>query len=111
MAEQVFTKLYYQIGEVASILGESVSLVRFWTDNFPKWVKPKRTQNKNNRLYRPEDIRTLQLIHYLVKEQRMTLEGAARRIEENREGLDKKMEIVNKLKQIRASLEEVRKEL
>ena len=35
-------KLYYSIGEVAGILGETVSLVRFWSNSFPKFIKPKR---------------------------------------------------------------------
>ena len=28
-------KLYYTIGETAEILGESTSLVRFWSNSFP----------------------------------------------------------------------------
>lgn len=105
-------KLYYQIGEVAAILGESVSLVRFWTDSFPKWVKPKRTENKNNRLYRPVDIENLKTIHYLVKEQGMTLEGAARRLENgDKEGVDLKAEVVDRLNAIRAMLVKVQEGL
>ena len=40
-------KLYYSIGEVAGILGESVSLVRFWSNSFPKFIKPKRNAKGN----------------------------------------------------------------
>ena len=29
-------KLYYTISEVAKELGESVSLVRFWSNSFPR---------------------------------------------------------------------------
>lgn len=100
-------KLYYSISEVADILGETVSLVRFWSNSFSRYVKPKRTQNKNNRLYDAAAVRNLQLIHYLVKEQGMTLEGAARRLEENKEGLDNRLEVITRLKDIRAELQQI----
>ena len=69
-------RLYYTISEVAQILGESVSLVRFWSNSFPKFVNPKRNA-KGNRLYTKADLEALSQIHYLVKEQGLTLEGAA----------------------------------
>ncbi|MBO4570777.1 MAG: MerR family transcriptional regulator [Bacteroidales bacterium] len=100
-------KLFYSISEVAGILGEKVSLVRFWTDYFPKFVKAKRTRNKNNRIYDEAAVKNLQLIHYLVKEQGMTLEGAARRLEENKEGLDNRFEVITKLQGIRAELQQI----
>ena len=48
-------KLYYSIGEAAGILGENVSLVRFWTDSFPEFLHPRRNA-KGNRMYRAEDV-------------------------------------------------------
>ena len=100
-------KLFYSISEVADILGEKVSLVRFWSEYFSKFVKAKRTQNKNNRIYDEAAIRNLQLIHYLVKDQGMTLEGAARRLEENKEGLDNRFEVISRLEGIRAELQQI----
>ena len=47
-------KLYYSIGEVAEILGESTSLVRFWSDSFPEFVRPERNK-KGNRKFTPAD--------------------------------------------------------
>ena len=66
-------KLYYSIGEVAEILGESTSLVRFWSDSFPEFVRPERNK-KGNRKFTPADVENLRIIHHLVKDQRMTLE-------------------------------------
>lgn len=100
-------KLYYSISEVAAILGESTSLVRFWSDKFSRYVRPKRTQNKKNRIYDEEAIRNLKLIHYLVKEQGMTLEGAANRLADNKEGLDNKSEVIERLKGIRSELQHI----
>ena len=53
-------KLYYTIGEAAEILGESTSLVRFWSNSFPKYIKPKRNA-KGNRLFTAEDMDCLSL--------------------------------------------------
>ena len=58
-------RLYYSIGEVAEMLGENVSLVRFWSDSFPKFVRPKRNA-KGNRMYSKDDIDMLNRIYFLV---------------------------------------------
>ena len=51
----IMEKYLYTIGEVAEILGESVSLVRFWSNEFSKFIKPQRNA-KGNRLYTKEDV-------------------------------------------------------
>lgn len=103
-------KVIYTIGEVAEALGESVSAVRFWTNSFSKFLKPKRNA-KGNRLYAPEDIETLKQIKMLVKEGGMTLEGASKRMSAERNAVKKKARVLDSLKSIRASLLEVRKSL
>ncbi|MCR5709928.1 MAG: MerR family transcriptional regulator [Bacteroidales bacterium] len=99
-------RIYYKIGEVAALLGEEVSTVRFWSDTFPRYVKPDRNA-KGNRLYRPEDLDNLRLIHYLTRIEGITLDGVARKLDENRDGLDHRRRIVEKLYGIRAKLAEV----
>ncbi len=53
------------MGEVAEMLGESTSLVRFWANEFPKFVKPHRNA-KGNRLFTKEDVESLLLFFVLV---------------------------------------------
>ena len=48
--EKSIEKLYYTIGEISEILGESTSLVRFWAQKFPDFIKPARNK-KGNRLF------------------------------------------------------------
>ncbi len=103
-------KLYYTIGEVAGILGESASLVRFWSNSFPKYIKPYRNA-KGNRMFTAGDIETLKQIHYLVKEKGYTLEGASKYLTANRTEVDKRVKVLDALKQIRLQLTEVRKSL
>ena len=99
-------KLYYKIGEVAEMLGEEVSTIRFWSDSFPRYVKPERNA-KGNRLYHPEDVDNIRLIHYLTRVEGLTLDGTARKLAENRDGLDHKRRIVEKLYGIRNQLSDI----
>ena len=103
-------KLYYTIGEVSEILGESSSLVRFWTNSFSRYLKPKRNA-KGNRLYTQEEIEVLKQIHLLVKVQGMTLDGAAKKMSSDKKAVDGKVKVLESLKSIREQLVEVRKSL
>ncbi len=103
-------KLYYTIGEVAEILGESTSLVRFWSNSFPKYIKPKRNA-KGNRLYTAEDLDCLKQVHLLVKEQGLTLEGASKKLAAERKKVDGRVKVLDSLKEIRSQLVDVKKSL
>ena len=103
-------KLYYTIGEVSEMLGESSSLVRFWTNSFSRYLKPKRNA-KGNRLYTQEEIEFLKQIHLLVKVQGMTLDGAAKKMSSDKKAVDGKVKVLESLRSIREQLVEVRKSL
>lgn len=100
-------KLYYTISEAAGILDESTSLVRFWSNSFPKYLKPHRNA-KGNRLFTAEDIDTLKQIHYLVKEKGLTLEGAEKAMAADRSKVDRNVRVLESLKSIRQQLKEVK---
>ena len=110
LKEKRVEKLYYTIGEVAILLGENTSLVRFWSDKFPEYIKPARNK-KGNRLFTSEDIKNFENIHYLVKEKGMTLEGAAKRMKDNKTGTDRSVEVIGKLNVIKEKLQEISKSL
>ncbi len=103
-------KMYFTIGEVSQMIGESTSLVRFWSDKFSDIIKPERNR-KGNRRYTAKDVDNIKLIYHLVKERGMTLEGALERIKNNREGLDNRVEVVERLKGVKEMLIEVSKSL
>ena len=103
-------KLYYTIGEVSEMLGENASLVRFWSNSFPKYIKPKRNA-KGNRLYTAEDLECLKQVHLLVKEQGMTLEGASKKLAADRKKIEGRVKALDSLKEIRKQLVAVRKSL
>ena len=103
-------KYLYTIGEVAEILNESVSLVRFWSNEFAKFIKPQRNA-KGNRLYTKEDIETFKHIHLLVKIEGLTLEGAAKRLKGEKKDVINKAKVLDTLKAIRMQLSEIKESL
>ncbi len=103
-------KLIYTMGEVAQLLGENTSAIRYWSNYFEKFIKPDRNA-KGNRLYHPEDVETLQQIQFLVKKQGLTLEGAALRLQQDRRSVEKQVKALTILKEIQAQLKAVRKAL
>ena len=103
-------KYLYTIGEVAEILGESTSLVRFWANEFPKFIKPQRTA-KGNRLFTKEDVETFKHIHLRVKFEGLTLEGAARRLKGERKDVINKARVLESLRSIRQQLAEIKEDL
>ena len=100
-------KLYYSAGEVADILGENVTLVRFWANTFPEFIRPQRNA-KGNRMFSEEDVDAFRRIHYLVRVRKMTLEGAARRMKEDGRKVASETKVIESLKTILARLEDVR---
>ncbi len=104
--ENYSKKIYYSISEVSEIIGENASLVRFWSDKFPTFVKPVRNK-KGNRLFTAKDVENLKLIHHFVKDLGMTLDGAARRLKQNATGEDKRLDVIMKLRAIKKMLLEV----
>lgn len=95
-------KLYYSIGEVAKAFDVNASLIRFWDKEFDQ-LKPKKNA-KGNRLFTPDDIKTLELIYHLVKERGFTLEGAKVHLKEAQKA---PMEVYD----VRAKLEAIKKQL
>lgn len=103
-------KYFYTVGEVAQVIGESTSLVRFWANEFPKFIKPQRNA-KGNRLFTKEDVDVFKRIHLMVKVEGLTLEGAAKRLKGEKKGAINKAKVLDSLKEIRQQLTEIRSEL
>lgn len=102
-------KLFYPIGEVAKRYNVNVSLIRFWEKEFDI-LNPKKNK-KGNRLFRKRDIDNLDIIFHLVKERGFTLEGAKKKLKENKKDTIDNISIVKKLKEIKGFLVELREEL
>ena len=109
LKEKPIEKLYYSIGEVATMFEVNVSLLRFWEKEFDI-LKPKK-KKKGKRLFTANDLNNLKIIYHLVKERGFTLDGAKKKLRENKDDTINNIEIVNRLKDIRQFLVEIRDEL
>ena len=96
---------YKTIGEVAEILqlkskkGQSLQThtIRYWEKEF-KQIKPK-IFNGNRRYYDEKNINLLKKVHFLLKDQGMTINGA-KKILNNKEPLKLDESINNSIKAV-----------
>jgi DNA-binding transcriptional MerR regulator len=95
ISEKQLTKLYYTIGEVATMFNVNTSLIRFWEKEFTI-IQPKKNK-KGNRLFTPKDIINFNNIYNLVKEQGFTLEGAKNALKINNLQNNKTAQIEDKI--------------
>lgn len=99
---------YYTIGEVAEMFRVNVSHIRFWTTEFKLKV---RTTRKGDRLYNPENIARLRLIHHLVKENKYTIKGAKEQLKAQAKVVSKQVDLKEKLNMLKQELERIKNNL
>ena len=102
-------KLYYSMGEVTEMFDVEASLIRYWCSQFT-CLRPKRNA-KGNRLFTQQDIERLKRIHHLLKEKKMTIEGAQKAMRKRNieaEEKDSDIELLEQLQSLRAMLVEMR---
>lgn len=105
-------KLYYTIGEVATMFNVNHSLIRFWEKEF-SIIQPKKNK-KGNRLFTPKDIENFNKIYHLVKIQGFTLEGAKKELKKKNSEVETSSQsesIIEKLEAIKEKLLQLRKTL
>jgi len=71
-------KLYFRIGEVEAITEVPAYVLRYWESEF-KLLRPKKNP-AGQRLYRKKDVELVLRIKTLLYEERLTLEGAKKRL-------------------------------
>ena len=87
----------------------NVTLLRFWEKEFDI-LKPKKNK-KGNRMFTTKDLDNLKIIYHLLKERGYTLEGAKKKLKENKDDTINNIEIVNRLKDIRQFLVKLKEQL
>ena len=104
--EVLFSKQYYPISQVAKWFRVNNSLLRFWENEFDI-LKPRKNR-KGDRLFRPEDIKNLQIIYYLLRQKKYTIAGARKYIKNNRKTVDTNMKILQTLNDFKKFLLELK---
>ncbi len=105
-------KFYYSMGEVTEMFDVEPSVIRYWCKQF-SCLNPKRNA-KGNRLFTAQDIERLKRIYHLLKEKRMTIEGAQKAMRKKNfvvEGDDADVALLEQLQVVRSMLVEMRDSL
>ena len=100
--EILFQKQYYSISEVAEWFNMKPSLLRFWENEFDI-LKPRKNK-KGDRLFRPEDVKNLRIIYYLLRQQKYSVEGANQFLKDNQKKAELQIHLVNSLTKFRSFL-------
>ena len=100
-------KLFYRIKEVAYLLDEPVSTVRYWESVFPQ-VSP---STKGVRQYTEREIEILRTIKHLLRDKGLTIEGAQAQLKVKQSPLELRADTLTRLREIRSRLEALRKAL
>jgi DNA-binding transcriptional MerR regulator len=107
--EILFQKQYYSIGQVAEMFHANHSLIRMWSNEFEGIIQTRKNK-KGDRYFRPEDVKTLQLIHHLIRERKFTIQGARDFLKKNK-NVNAHYEMVASLQKIKSFLLEIKASL
>lgn len=106
--EELFKKTYYRIGEVSAMLHEQTSLIRYWTNEFK--ISNLRKNRKGDRYFRPQDVKTLYLIHHLLRVRKFTIEGAREFLKDEKAAMAK-FETIESLEKLKLFLQQLKDNL
>ena len=102
-------KKYYSIREVADQLKVPQSTLRFWEKEIHN-LQPGKSAGGTRR-YVQKDIDLLKQIKFLIEDQHLTLAGVNERLATHRDIDEKRMMVIEKLKEVRKELQAIRLEL
>ena len=105
----LFQKQYYSIGQVAEMFHVNHSLIRMWSNEFDNFIQTRKNK-KGDRYFRPEDVKTLQLIHHLLRHRKFTMQGARDFLKKNKNA-DERYAMMQSLEKIKSFLLEIKASL
>jgi DNA-binding transcriptional MerR regulator len=104
--EILFQKQYYSISIVAKWFRLNTSLLRAWDNEFDI-LKPRKNR-KGDRLFRPEDVKNIQLIYQLLRHKKYTVEGAKEYIKAHKKQADVQLHLGQTLQKFKSFLLEMK---
>ena len=98
-------KRYFTIGEVSDLCAVKPHVLRYWEQEFPHHLKPRKRRG-NRRYYQRQDIILIRQIRSLLREHGLTISGARQRLsgEEAKVDVSQSQQII---RQLRVELEDV----
>jgi DNA-binding transcriptional MerR regulator len=98
-------KIFFSIKETSEIVGESEPTLRYWESEFQNIISPKRNEG-GTRFYSPKDIEDIRLVRFLLRERKLTIEGARKVLKNNKESVEKQAKLLQHLRHIHGELKE-----
>jgi len=103
-------KRYFRIGEVSRIIGVEPYVLRYWESEFSQ-IRPTRADSKQ-RVYQKRDLELIMEIKRLLYEEKMTIEGAKKRLAAKRHsGSEPAVDPQEMIKNIKKELQDIIEEL
>lgn len=107
--EELDKKQYYPISTVAKWFNVNNSQIRLWENQF-EILKPKKN-GKGDRLFRPEDVRNLKVIHHLLRQRKFSVEGAKEYLKANQHKTTSDVQLKESLQNLKTFLLELKASL
>lgn len=102
-------KLYFSIGEVATMLGVNVSAIKHWEREFPH-LRP-RTTAGGTRQYTDKDIDAVRAVYHLIRERKVTTAGARAELKARQSDLELRENTIARLERMLSTLKDIQSRL
>jgi DNA-binding transcriptional MerR regulator len=102
-------KRYFRIGEASRIIGVEPYVLRYWETEFPQ-IRPSRADSKQ-RTYQRKDMEVIMEIKRLLYDEKMTIEGAKKRLRASKHSETAIVDEKEFLRDIRRELQDIVEQL
>lgn len=102
-------KRYFRIGEVSRIIGVEPYVLRYWESEFSQ-IRPARADSRQ-RTYQRKDLEMIMEIKRLLYDDKLTIEGAKKRLTARRRTDDKPVDPQELIRDIKKELQDIIEEL
>ena len=109
MAQRLPDKIYFKIGEVSEIVGVEPYVLRYWETEF-ELLKPSKAPSRH-RLYKKKDVELLLEIKRLLYSEGFTIEGARKRLKENKKEEKTQLKLPLADQKYKSALSKIKKDL
>ncbi len=100
--EELYQKQYYTMGAVSEMFHINQSMLRHWENEFDI-LNPMKNK-KGDRYFRPVDIKNVELIYYLIRKRKFTIDGAKNFIKQQKQRAADTFAAVQSLEKLRSFL-------
>lgn len=106
MLDNGITKLYYTIGEVASMVEEEAHVLRYWETEFDS-LRPRKNR-AGKRVYTKNDVDVVFRIRHLLRDEKFTIDGARQALKRDRAAVTgNEPDRIRQLNEVRSFLQRV----